>query len=743
MTLRDGYILRRGLALSRRGLAVSRRGLALLAASALPTCTDFRGGAIAQSGGGLFAGGSGMPDKMPCPSRPGDIVGLVLEGTGAPAGAVTVFGQAFRRGAVPAAARLHARQTNGTPLRAQLDVKTRHPDGSARFGVVSLAAPALRPGEKLGVLLAAESGGAEAPPLDLAGALAGRQAVLELQAPDSQALRVDLLARLRAALADRSASPWQAGPLASQARASLVVPPAAVGGVTSLRLVFDIAARADGTLWVDAWLRNDATMRPGGGPITYSLRILLDGREALKAEAVTQAQYTGWGRLLGAASGGRAAHVPAFMRMDTTYLAELGAVHNYDLSVGVDEAQLIKAGQAVEAPDWATPLGNRSITQYMPMTGGRQDIGPASHMQAAWLITGDPRVAAYVQGQAEAAGAVPWHFWDPAGGADNKGGWLDTKHWPGFWLDGRNGPPPKSLLQPASSKPWVPDTAHQPDLSYVPYLLTGRRAFLDGLQAQAIFSIISTWPAQRSTSGVVVVERRQVRGAAWCLRQIDEAAWMSPPDDPNAAYLQFAAKENWAWLVAQIPEWTVKQGEAHGWLVPGEFNYIGGGGLAPWQQDFFATTVIASARRGNPDAITYLNWASNYLVGRFLADQRGFSYRDAVTGVFTATEPPPSNRWFTTWAEIGASQVARKVSNGDGWSQGTPIYAMATLAGIISLGGPAAKDARRAFDKLTAVATPDIMPNRQRGYPTFNIVPRGGYRNPGSAPACAPHAGPA
>ena len=37
------------------------------------------------------------------------------------------------------------------------------------------------------------------------------------------------------------------------------------GRVTSLRLVADVAVRADGTLWADLWLRNDIAMQPGGG----------------------------------------------------------------------------------------------------------------------------------------------------------------------------------------------------------------------------------------------------------------------------------------------------------------------------------------------------------------------------------------------------------------------------------------------------------------------------------------------
>ncbi|MFT8245496.1 hypothetical protein [Roseomonas sp. BN140053] len=698
-----------------------------LAAGALPRR------AVAQPRG-AEPSGAVLPVPVPCATGRGDVVGLVLEGSGAPAGTVVVFGQAFLPGALPRNAQLAARQAGGQALRAQLDVKTRHPDGSARFGVVSLAAPALRPGERRGVVLAVRAGDAEAP-LDLAAALAGRRAVLDILPAGGAPWQADLFALLRDALARRTASPWQSGPLAAQARFALPVPPAAVGGATSARLVADIAARADGTVWVDCWIRNDIVMRPGGGPAAYGLRLQLDGRDALRAEAVNHEQYAGWGRLLGAAPGGRPAPTPPLVRADVAALGATGAVAHYDLSVGVDERLLARLAQAVAAPAWAVPLGARELVQYMPTSGGRADIGPTTQAQAIWLLTGDPRAAAYCLGQAEASGAIPWHFWDPGGGADNGGGWMDTRHWPRFMVSDRNGPPPRSMLQQPSRQTWSPDLPHQPDLCYVPFLLTGRRAFLDGLQAQSVAQVLSGWAAMRTASDVVIVQRTQIRGAAWGLRQVDEAAWMSPDDDPNTDYLRHVARENWRWLVAQIPALTAMQGEAHGWLDPGSYDRYGGG-VASWQQDYLATTVIASASRGNEDAVTFLNWQANYLVGRFLNDARGFNYRDGVAYNMIVIDPP-TKRYLATWAEIGRAMVDRGLSNGDGWSKGTAGAAMATLAGIVSLGGPAAAAARRAYDRLVSTGGPSVQVEALQRNPIYVVAPRGLPRVPARAPRCA------
>jgi hypothetical protein len=676
---------------------------------------------------------------MPCATRPGDITGMLLEGNGTTTETITVFGQAFRPGDLPRDRGLAARTAEGQPLRAQLDVKTRHPDGSARFGVVSLAAPPLRSAARLGVVLSAAAGAATAP-LDLARALAGRQPVVEIIPAAGTPWRAELAAML----AGQRSGPavWQSGPLATQLRATAWVPPDAVGGVTSLRLVADVGVRADGSLWLDLWLRNDATMRAGGGAAAYGVRVMVEGQEVLRAEGMQHAQYTAWGRQLRVAAGGQAP-APPFPQHDAAYLAETGAVARYDLSVGVEEALLNRYATAVSAPAWAVVLGARNIAQYMPATGDRPDIGPATESQAAWLLTGDRRAAAYSLGQAEAAGSIPWHHWDPAGGVGGQGGWIDQRRWPRLWTDARGGPPPGGLMQPMPTNTgWSLDQAHQPDLSFVPFLLTGRRSFLDALQAQAAWNIVAVWPAVRGApdgaaagDGAIILRDRQVRSAAWSIRQLDEAAWITPDDDPGQEYFRWLSKVNWAWLKAQIPAMTAMQGEVHGWL-PGAYGSAGS--MAPWQQDYFAFSTAAAARRGNADAHAVLVWMDNFLSGRFLAKARGFPRRDGVAYNLAIAPTGSSAQPFRRWAEIAEATRARSLSNGDGWSQSNGNYgrlAVMTLASLQDVIGSAG--AREAYAWLIATDLPNIRLQVYARSPTLNVMPRGQPRQPDRAPRCA------
>lgn len=703
-----------------------------------------------------------MPVPMPCAGHPGDVVGLVLEGMGeggSPAGTVTVFGQAFRAGDLPRGARLAARlAADGRPLPVQLDIATRHPDGSARFGVVALAAPALRAGARAGVVLSvARDEGAEAP-LDLAAALAGRSAVVEV-APaggGEPSWRADLLALAQAAGERTEGRPWQAGPLAVQRRVTLPVPPASAGGVTSLRLVADVAARRDGALWVDVWLRNDVAMRPGGGGAHYAMRVTLDGQPALRTEQPVQHwQYAGWGRLLGAGAGGQPAATPPLVRADAAYLAETAAIARYDLTTGMDEATLRQMAQAMAQPAWAAPLGPRGIRQNMGAPGGRPDLGQTTMWQAAWLVSGDPRAAAHAIGQAEAAGAVPWHFWDPAGGADGRGGWMDERRWPELWVDGRGGRPPRGLMQPfqgGRGGGWGTAPSHQPNLSYVPFLLTGRRAFLDNLTAQACWNVLENWPSNRGYDqagpirGVNVVRNRQLRTAAWSMRQLDEAAWIAPADDPHRAYLQEVVGANWAWLRSQLPAWTGWQGEVHGYVPWTGFGH--GASISPWQQDYFASTAAAAARRGSGDAHAILAWMANFIVGRFHAEAKGLGRHDAVNSYLALFPPLPERsslpaKPFTTWAEIGAGTRMRGTSNGDGWGQSIGEYprlgllSLALMIEVLDL-----EEARQAYAWLAASDAPYISQKVFARMPQHNIVPRGMPRVPSRQQRCTAAAAP-
>jgi hypothetical protein len=622
-------------------------------------------------------------------------------GKGILAAGYSSFGQVFAPGEVKAGQGLSA-SLNGQSLPVQMDVKTTYADGSVKMAVLTLARPELAVGQSVQLTLA-PGAAAAAVPLDLAAGLAGHQFSVALQGGQGPATQVDVLAALKTALANGTASVWQSGPLASQARVEVQVP-------GSQRLVFDVTLFADGGMNVDAQLNNDDAMTATGGRVSTNVTVTMDGAVAGRF-ALDQGQYQNWHEAFSsnAKNGGQGLGDPAQgwlnIRQDVAHLEAAGAVAAYDLTRGVDPTLLQNWGAATTAAGWNAPLAVNGVTQYMPATGARADIGFTTEANTAWLMTQDPRAAAYALGQAETASAIPWHLRDVANNT-----WLNTDAYPNLWTDGRGGvgrpgdATSGGLTQPLdASSGWTLDAAHQPDLSFVPYLLTGQRWMLDNLQAQASWSIMSQWPAIRNGAGDLVVQGNQVRGAAWSLRQIDEAAWASPEGSREKAFFSEASAQNWAWLVKQIPLWTQQQGEAHGWL-PGDYGIPGA--MAPWQQDYFASTVIAAASRGNADAMTFLKWQENFLVGRFTHAAQGFDMHDGAAYLI-ANADATTGALYTTWAQMGAAMDARGMSNNAGWSQSQGDYAqlaLATLAGIARVTGSA--EAAKVYAQLIADGAP-------------------------------------
>ena len=285
------------------------------------------------------------------------------------------------------------------------------------------------------------------------------------------------------------------------------------------------------------------------------------------------------------------------------------------------------------------------------------------------------------------------------------------------------------------------DDAHQPDLSTVPYLLTGQRWILDNLQAQSATAVMGTFPPSRQNAAGNVVNGPQPRAQAWSLRQVDNAAWLSPDGSVEQAYFGKVSAYNWQWLAAKLPEWTAKQGEAFGW-IPGAIGAPGV--LSPWQQDYFATTTAAAAARGNQDARRVLEWQANFLVGRFTHEAQGFPPPFGVAFLLAAADPTTERaiegNVHRTWRQMAEAQAARNLAGPGPWVNANyNQLALASLAAIRNVLGNA--QALEVFRTLQARRIPGTSLAEVQAEPTFSIVPRDFTRAAAPLPACQPAAG--
>ena len=655
--------------------------------------------------------------SIPQPTAAGDIVGLVLQNNQSSvlAAREITFGQEFAAGQVLPGTQLVA-DINGTLVPVQMDIKTTNSDGSVAMAVLTMQQPALAANSSVDVLL--QSGTHSAGPAVSFSALTSGgynfTVGLTLHNADGTTtpFNINVGQALGAALKAGTASYWLQGPQATEAR--IDVP---ISG--SLHITFDITAYADGTTSTDVEFNNDLTMTASGGAVTYDATISQNGAVVFSQANITQYQYQTWDQQIWS-NGAPQVNV----QHDVQALEKTGDIQNYDLTTGVAASVVNHEATAMTGAGFGI-LGNAGITEYMPMTGGRADIGTTTQANAVWLLTQNQTAEQYALAQANAAGSVPWHFFDPTTGT-----YINVANYPKLWTASdavRLGYTALTQLMPSPTQTgWTPDSAHEPDLDYVAYLMTGNRYYLDQLNAEAAYDVISTTPNPRQQGqGIVADGVDQVRAQAWNLREIVEAASANPVGSAEKVYFTNIMNANFTFLLSEAT--SANQGQASGW-IPGNAN--GSGLVDPWMQDYFATTVVLAAEQGVTAAKQLLLWETNYLAGRFLASAQGFDPHLGIGyQVFMYYPGQSESDAYQTWAQIETVTLAQgnavNVSaDGSSWTGSDGTYASlarASLAGDITVtGSPEAMD---AYGWITAYAT-RAGTAFQQTTPANDIAPR-------------------
>ena len=131
-------------------------------------------------------------------------------------------------------------------------------------------------------------------------------------------------------------------------------------------------------------------------------------------------------------------------------------------------------------------------------------------------------------------------------------------------------------------------------MAYVPYLLTGDRYYAEEMAFWANYSMLRTYPADGVRGSDGILANNEVRGYAWALRNIVDAAAYYP-DSPVRDYLAQKVQANLQWLDAyanaQDPItnpfrilWTGYRPEP--------------GFIALWEQNYLAYAIDRAAKQG-------------------------------------------------------------------------------------------------------------------------------------------------
>ncbi len=667
---------------------------------------------------------------LPPPQAPqGAVTSIVLENTGPAQRMVPLsFGQVFAPGDVGADDGLAGKLDDGTPLALQLDVKARHPDGSLRHAIISAIVPALAPNQQLRLTLVKAAPATPAP-------APGPAALLKQDFHAAVSVTIDghlYKASADALLREGKITSWLSGPIAQEWL--LAAPLSDANGKPHPHLAARFAIRAyGGRARVDVSVDNDWAYEPGPQNFTYNARITVGGKTVWEQADLTHFHHARWRQV---AWWGEAPQV--HLRHDSAYLIASRALPNYDQQVDISEATL-----AGYQRDWSgaktAPMGVGLANPYMPTTGGRPDLGLLPGWGASYLLSMDRRAKEVTLKTADLAGSWSAHYRDRATGRP-----ISLADYPYMTILGQRA----DTLNPATKKleafppcatptacntPNKHDAAHQPAFAYLPYLVTGDYYYLEELQFWAMWNSFSHNPAYRE-AGRGLVKADQVRGQAWSLRTLGEAAYITPDADPLKADLRHILDANLDWYNSNYsanPQTNRLGILTHGYAL----GYEEATGMAPWMDDFFTSAIGHVAELGFPKAKTLLDWKITFPIARIQGDGAcwitaapyGLKVRDnarapiytTISQVWTA-----SNSAGVAQLPCGGPEMATtlklKIGEMSGYSSSTtgyPSILQAALAYAADTGGAGGAAAWSTFTART------VKPNYGTGA-QFAIVPR-------------------
>ena len=366
-----------------------------------------------------------------------------------------------------------------------------------------------------------------------------------------------------------------------------------------------------------------------------------------------------------------------------------------------------------------TPMTFAGLTPDMGQAGERGDIGLVTEWQADYICRGTnlPTVLA----QAEAGGTFPWIVRDPVTMAP-----FNAQANPSATMTFVNKSLPATILTVPTRAPSGAaiycDVAHEPELGYLPFLLTGDPYYFEQMQFQDTSNCVEPPASSRYASGL------GVRALAWGLRTCARLAAITPTTPPS-------------WLLPKSV-YTTELALRVAWLVTNGVNWNGNGapfqlvsqpGLANaqpiadfWQSDFIFAACMDAFRLGQTSVQPIINWLMLSALARTSGTSGWPRARPSLYNLFlsSAAGQPVA----TTWPDLLTANLAYQPNNltfaaGDPTGENvlnisppaTVTYysylrgalAMAARAGI-SGAAPAFAWMDSQMTSQLAIATPDV-----------------------------------
>ena len=521
------------------------------------------------------------------------------------------FGQVFSKGDLPSTNGVSAQLNDGTPLPIQIDAKATHGDGSLRHAIISTNLPQLAANTN-GIIKLFKNANAIAP-----GVAATPTALLA--AGFTAGVNITLNGIVYSASADTllksgAYTSWLSGALANEWHVSAPLKTSSGIGHPHLTARFAIRSHAGQTgqlkARVDVTIENNWAYEPGPQNFTYDAQILVGGKTVYAKTALTHYHHARWRKLFWWGD-----EPQIHLQHDTAYLIATKAVPNYDQSI-VFTAASIAPIRAKFTGAVTEPMSSGMAEPYMPTTGGRPDIGLLPGWSATYLLTMDKDAKRATLGTADLAGSWSMHYRDK-----NTDRPVSLINFPYMTILGSA----SDTANPATGKREnfpdcggicsntnTVDYSHQPAFSYLPYLVTGDYYYLEGLQFAAMWNLFQSNPGYRDNIKGLF-HRGQVRGQAWILRTLVNAAYITPDNDIFKSQFKTFLSDNIDWYVSH---YITNAGTKNilGWISDESTDPE----IAPWMDDFFTSALGLTVELGFDNALPLLTWKAKFPISRMI-----------------------------------------------------------------------------------------------------------------------------
>lgn len=548
----------------------------------------------------------------------GMVTDVRIQNTSATAQAAlpVTFGQVFAAGDLRSSDSLVGRFDNGTTIPLQLDVKATHADGSVRHAVVSGIVQNMNANETRTLALmksnAPHAGGMDPKTLLKNGFSSSVHATINGVRYNASA--DDILK------ANGAYQTWLSGAVANEWHVS--APLTTEAGVAHPHLTARFAIRwydAVKKARVDVTIENNWAYEPNPQNFTYDAEVKVNNAVVYTKPALTHLHHARWRKMFW--FGGDASQ--AYVKHNTGYLIASRALPNYDQSVTISESTLAAlktkfSGAVTE------PMNVGLAVRAMATTGGRDDIGLLPSWASSYLLSMDKRAKDATLGTADLAGSWSMHYRDK-----NTGRPVSLIDFPYMTILGNTGdtknPATKQYeafpkcLKAVCETPFSHDTSHQANFSYLPYIVTGDYYYLEELQFWAMYNVFQSNPGYRKNIQGLL-HSNQVRGQAWSLRTLGEAAYITPDADRLKGHFNGILSNNLDWYSTNFLAGGANA-NALGVITSGSaIVYNSHAGVAPWQDDFFTMSLGHVAELGFTKALPLLKWKANFPIERIIGD---------------------------------------------------------------------------------------------------------------------------